>query len=60
MVNDVAASFQEAVVDTLVHKLLGAADAVGARTLVLGGGVAANSRLRERVAEAAERLLSAS
>jgi N6-L-threonylcarbamoyladenine synthase len=52
-VADVCASFQEAVVDTLVHKLLGTADAVGARTLVLGGGVAANSRLRERVAEAA-------
>ncbi|MFM7616037.1 MAG: tRNA (adenosine(37)-N6)-threonylcarbamoyltransferase complex transferase subunit TsaD [Actinomycetes bacterium] len=52
-VADVCASFQEAVVDTLVHKLLGTADAVGARTLVLGGGVAANSRLRARVAEAA-------
>ncbi len=49
-VADVAASFQEAVVDQLVDKLARAADAVGAATLVLGGGVAANSRLRERTA----------
>jgi N6-L-threonylcarbamoyladenine synthase len=48
-VPDVAASFQEAVVDQLVDKLLAAADDAGAPTLVLGGGVAANSRLRERV-----------
>ena len=50
---DVAASFQEAVVDTLVTKLLAAADEIGAATLVLGGGVAANSGLRARVADAA-------
>jgi N6-L-threonylcarbamoyladenine synthase len=50
---DVAASFQEAVVDQLVEKLALAADAAGAATLVLGGGVAANSRLRERTAELA-------
>ena len=53
-VADVAASFPEAVVDQLVVKLLAAADAADARTLVLGGGVAANSRLRTRVAEVAE------
>ena len=52
-VADVAASFQEAVVDQLVEKLLAAADAAGAPTLVLGGGVAANSRLRARVGEVA-------
>ncbi len=51
---DVAASFQEAVVDQLVAKLLAAADASGAPTLALGGGVAANSRLRARVAEVAQ------
>ena len=50
---DIAASFQEAVVDQLVDKLLAAADAAGAPTLALGGGVAANSRLRARVAEVA-------
>ena len=45
---DVAASFQTAVVDVLVHKARAAAESVGARGLVLGGGVAANSLLRER------------
>jgi N6-L-threonylcarbamoyladenine synthase len=52
-VADVAASFQEAVVDQLVDKLVAAADDAGATTLVLGGGVAANSRLRARTAEIA-------
>jgi N6-L-threonylcarbamoyladenine synthase len=51
---DVAASFQAAVVDVLVTKARRAAVAVGARGLVLGGGVAANSLLRERFAEAGE------
>lgn len=45
---DVAASFQEAVVDVLVHKARKAARRIGARGLALGGGVAANSLLRER------------
>lgn len=48
---DVAASFQAAVVDVLVAKAAKAADQVGAKGLVLGGGVAANSLLRERFAE---------
>jgi N6-L-threonylcarbamoyladenine synthase len=52
-VGDVAASFQEAVVDVLTAKLVAAADEAKAPTLVLGGGVAANSRLRSRVAAAA-------
>ncbi len=51
---DIAASFQEAVVDVLVTKTLRAGHKVGARTLCLGGGVAANSRLRERFAQAAD------
>ena len=46
--NDVAASFQAAVVDVLVAKARRAAEQVGARGLVLGGGVAANSLLREK------------
>ncbi len=50
---DVAASFQEAVVDVLVVKALRAAREVGAGGLALGGGVAANSRLRARLADAA-------
>lgn len=45
---DVAASFQEAVVDVLVAKARRAAQEIGAKGLVLGGGVAANSQLRER------------
>jgi N6-L-threonylcarbamoyladenine synthase len=46
---DVAASFQEAVVDVLVTKARRAAKDVGATGIVLAGGVAANSSLRERV-----------
>jgi N6-L-threonylcarbamoyladenine synthase len=46
---DVAASFQEAVVDVLVTKARRAAKEVGATGIVLAGGVAANSSLRERV-----------
>jgi N6-L-threonylcarbamoyladenine synthase len=48
-VADVAASFQEAVVDVLVEKARRAAGATGARGICIGGGVAANSVLRERV-----------
>ncbi len=51
---DVAASFQDAVVDVLVTKARDAARSVGARRLCLGGGVAANSLLRERLLEACE------
>lgn len=47
-VRDVAASFQEAVVDVLVDKAHRAARDVGAKGLCLAGGVAANSRLREK------------
>jgi tRNA N6-adenosine threonylcarbamoyltransferase len=49
---DVAASFQEAVVDVLVTKARRAAAEMGARGLALGGGVAANSLLRERLLDA--------
>lgn len=52
-VADVAASFQEAVVDILVEKSRAAAAEVGARAIAIGGGVAANSALRARIAEAA-------
>ena len=52
---DVAASFQAAVVDVLVAKARRAAASVGAKGLVLGGGVAANSLLRERFAAARRR-----
>jgi len=53
-VTDVAASFQEAVVAVLVDKAFRACSDEGIEHLVLGGGVAANSRLRQLVAERAE------
>ncbi len=52
-VADVAASFQEAVVDVLVRKALAACQAEGIEHLLLGGGVAANSRLRALAVERA-------
>jgi N6-L-threonylcarbamoyladenine synthase len=54
-VADVAASFQAAVVDVLVTKLLRAARRAEVDTIVIGGGVAANSALRARVLVEAER-----
>ena len=48
-VADVAASFQAAIVDVLVEKLVGAAQETGISTVVAGGGVAANSALRGRL-----------
>jgi len=44
---DVAASFQEAIVDVLLQKSLAACTSTGIESLVIAGGVAANSRLRE-------------
>jgi N6-L-threonylcarbamoyladenine synthase len=54
-VADVAASFQEAVVDVLAGKAVRAASEFGVDYLLLGGGVAANSRLRALAAERCER-----
>jgi N6-L-threonylcarbamoyladenine synthase len=50
--DDVAASFQAAVVDVLVAKAVRAAQQTNATGIVLGGGVAANSRLREHMTAA--------
>jgi N6-L-threonylcarbamoyladenine synthase len=50
-VADVAASFQEAVVDVLVAKARRAAGEIGAHGICIGGGVAANSVLRRRVTD---------
>jgi N6-L-threonylcarbamoyladenine synthase len=50
---DLAASFQEAIVDMLVAPTLAAARQIGVATIALTGGVAANSRLRERLKAAA-------
>lgn len=48
---DVAAGFQEAVADVLTMKAVRAAEALGVSTLLIAGGVAANSRLRELAEE---------
>jgi N6-L-threonylcarbamoyladenine synthase len=48
---DIAASFQSAVIDVLVKKTQRAADKIGAKTVLLGGGVAANSTLRQALKE---------
>jgi N6-L-threonylcarbamoyladenine synthase len=50
LVSDVAASAQEAIVDVLLEKSLAAAAETGVRRFYLAGGVAANGRLRERMA----------
>ncbi len=53
---DLIASFQYAVVGNLMRQAFGAAEAHGARAMVVSGGVAANSELRQRfTAEAAQR-----
>ena len=49
-VANIAASFQKAAIDILVDRTLAAASDTGLRTIVAGGGVAANSYLRERMA----------
>ena len=50
--SDLAAEFQEAVVDVLVTKTMRAVEAKGCRRVLLGGGVACNSRLRDAMAAA--------
>jgi N6-L-threonylcarbamoyladenine synthase len=52
-VNDVAASFQEAVCDVLTRKAIDAATSRGIEDILIGGGVAANSRLRAMAVERA-------
>ena len=52
---DVSASFQEAVVDVLLTKAIGAAKDSGIETLIIAGGVAANSRLRSLAKERTEK-----
>ena len=51
---DIAASFQSAVVEVLVHKAFEAIREAGRDTLVLAGGVAANKSLERRLRETAE------
>ncbi|MFN3485249.1 MAG: carbamoyltransferase N-terminal domain-containing protein, partial [Planctomycetota bacterium] len=51
---DIAAGFQDAVVDVLVEQSLQACARTGVRRLAVGGGVASNSRLREKMKARAE------
>jgi N6-L-threonylcarbamoyladenine synthase len=51
---NLAASFQEAIVDVQVAKTMRAATETDSKTVLLGGGVVANSRLRERMERAGE------
>lgn len=52
---DIAASFEQAVVDVLVKKTMKAAEQYKPKTIVLGGGVAANDRLREELSNQIQR-----
>ncbi|MBU2530561.1 MAG: tRNA (adenosine(37)-N6)-threonylcarbamoyltransferase complex transferase subunit TsaD [Elusimicrobia bacterium] len=54
-INDICASFQEAIVDTLVYKAINACEKFKLKELVIGGGVAANSRFRLKMNEAGEK-----
>lgn len=53
VVEDVAASFQEAVVEVLSTKAVHAAEEKGYKTIALSGGVAANSALRDKITKMA-------
>jgi len=50
-INDLAASAQEAILDVLLYKVTKAAKENGLKDIVLAGGVAANSRLRQKIDE---------
>ncbi len=52
--NDIAASFQEAVIDVLVQKLIRAREKTGVGSIALAGGVACNTVLRKRMREEAD------
>ncbi len=54
VIADIAASFQEAVVDVLVEKAMRARKKLGVSTIVVAGGVACNRRLRQRMEKAVD------
>jgi N6-L-threonylcarbamoyladenine synthase len=54
-IDDLAASFQAAIVDVLVEKTLMAAEEYQVREIIVAGGVSANKRLREKILAASER-----
>ena len=54
-VKDICASFQRAVVETIVKKTMAAAQKYGMSKIIIGGGVAANSELRKTLVQAAKK-----
>ena len=52
-INDICYAFQEAALDALVEKVIKTVELTGSKRVVIGGGVAANSRLREKMRELA-------
>jgi len=56
---DIASSFQAAVIDVLVEKTRRAVEKIGAKTILLGGGVAANNQLRSRLKQMCEETVPA-
>lgn len=56
LLEDLCASFQQAVVDVLIAKTVRATKKYGARTVILGGGVAANTELKRQLGDAVKAL----
>lgn len=56
MISDVCASFQQAVVDVLVSKTMSAASRYQAKSIIIGGGVAANKQLRKELLVACDKI----
>lgn len=54
-INDICASFQRTLIDVLMNKLDKAAKATGIKDIVIGGGVSANSELRQRIVAEGEK-----
>ena len=54
-INDICASFQRTLIDVLMNKLVKAAKATGIKDIVIGGGVSANSELRQRIVAEGEK-----
>ena len=57
-INDMAASFQQAVIDVLINKTIKAANEFNVKTIILSGGVAANLELRKQIKEKINKDLS--
>ena len=56
LISDIAASFQESVIDALIKKSFLACRLTRSKRLVIGGGVAANNRLREKFFQQAHQM----